>query len=178
MDYKTRLSTLNLLPLSMTLELNDIIFFLKSVRCPSPSWTMSTSATHLVLVRLKPTSFNTLLHHLLPPATFALIDFHAYGIACLPLTTTSPPRLLYLAWKSTSGLTSLPSLTQMTFVCTTISVCAHFVSIQVQTLFLRGVDNFLESRAKVQLWPWWLVLGDCVYDTVYVFVYCWELLIY
>ena len=38
MDYKTQLSTLNLLPLSMTLELNDIIFFLKSVRCPSPSF--------------------------------------------------------------------------------------------------------------------------------------------
>ena len=37
-DYKTWLSTLNLLPLSMTLELNDIIFFLKLVRCPSPSF--------------------------------------------------------------------------------------------------------------------------------------------
>ena len=30
---------------------------------------------------------------------------------------------------------------------------------------------------KVQLWPWWLILGDCVYDTVYVFVYFWKLLI-
>ena len=39
-----------------------------------------TSVNHLVFVRLKPTSFNTLLHHLLPPATFTLIDFHAYGI--------------------------------------------------------------------------------------------------
>ena len=38
MDYKTWLSTLKLLPLSMTLELNDIIFFLKSVRCPSLSF--------------------------------------------------------------------------------------------------------------------------------------------
>ena len=37
-DYKTCLSSLNLLPLSMTLELNDIIFFLKSVRSHSPSF--------------------------------------------------------------------------------------------------------------------------------------------
>ena len=34
-DYKTRLIILELLPLSMTLELNDVIFFLKSIRSPS-----------------------------------------------------------------------------------------------------------------------------------------------
>ncbi len=30
-DYKSRLTKLNMLPLMMTLELNDIIFFLKSI---------------------------------------------------------------------------------------------------------------------------------------------------
>ena len=44
----------------------------------STSWTMSTSVTHLVFVRLKPKSFNTLLHHLLSPATFTLVDLLAY----------------------------------------------------------------------------------------------------
>ena len=62
------------------------------------------------------------------------------------------------------------------------------------TTLFRGVDNFRVGGAnsqlinysytcacfqcmKVQLWPWWLILGDCVYDTVYVFVYFWKLLI-
>ena len=47
-DYKSRLLSLNLLPLSMVLQLSDIIFFLKSFRSPSSaliltSWTMSVS---------------------------------------------------------------------------------------------------------------------------------------
>ena len=37
-DYKTRLMSLNLLPLSMVMELNDIIFFLKSLRTPSSTF--------------------------------------------------------------------------------------------------------------------------------------------
>ena len=37
-NYRSRLVSLQLLPLSMTLELNDIIFFLKSVREPSSSF--------------------------------------------------------------------------------------------------------------------------------------------
>ena len=39
-DYKTRLKlmSLNLLPLSMVMELNDIIFFLKSLRTPSSTF--------------------------------------------------------------------------------------------------------------------------------------------
>ena len=36
--YKTRLMSLNLLPLSMVMELNDIIFFLKSLRTPSSTF--------------------------------------------------------------------------------------------------------------------------------------------
>ena len=37
-DYKTRLTSLGLLPLSMVLELNDIVFFLKSLQSPSASF--------------------------------------------------------------------------------------------------------------------------------------------
>ena len=37
-NYRSRLVSLQLLPLSLTLELNDIIFFLKSVREPSSSF--------------------------------------------------------------------------------------------------------------------------------------------
>ena len=37
-DYKTQLISLGLLPLSMVLELNDIIFFLKSLQSPSASF--------------------------------------------------------------------------------------------------------------------------------------------
>ena len=37
-NYRSRLVSLQLLPLSMTLEINDIIFFLKSVRAPSSSF--------------------------------------------------------------------------------------------------------------------------------------------
>ena len=50
-DYKTRLISLGLLPLSMVLELNDIIFFLKSLQSPSASFNIldyvsfSTSST-------------------------------------------------------------------------------------------------------------------------------------
>ena len=50
-DYKTQLTSLGLLPLSMALELNDIIFFLKSLQSPSASFNIldyvsfSTSST-------------------------------------------------------------------------------------------------------------------------------------
>ena len=37
-DYKSRLISLNLLPLSMVLELNDIVFFLRSLQSPSDSF--------------------------------------------------------------------------------------------------------------------------------------------
>ena len=38
LDYKSRLVSLDLLPISMTLELNDIIFFLRSLKSPSTSF--------------------------------------------------------------------------------------------------------------------------------------------
>ena len=38
LDYKSRLVSLNLLPLSMVFELNDILFFLKSLRSPSAAF--------------------------------------------------------------------------------------------------------------------------------------------
>lgn len=38
LDYKNRLLSLNLLPLSMVLELNDLIFFIKSYQSPSNSF--------------------------------------------------------------------------------------------------------------------------------------------
>ena len=37
-DYKSRLISLNLLPLSMVMELNDILFFLKSLRSPTSAF--------------------------------------------------------------------------------------------------------------------------------------------
>ena len=37
-DYKSRMISLNLLPLSMVMELNDILFFLKSLRSPTSAF--------------------------------------------------------------------------------------------------------------------------------------------
>ena len=41
-DYKTRLSSLNMLPLMMVLELNDLSFFIKAIGKPSPSFDISS----------------------------------------------------------------------------------------------------------------------------------------
>ena len=61
-DYKTRLSSLELLPLSMTLELYDIIFFLKSVRSPSPSFDTLDYIHFSVSSGTRSSSNNKLLH--------------------------------------------------------------------------------------------------------------------
>ena len=88
-DYKTRLMSLNLLPLSMVMELNDIIFFLKSLRTPLStfnltSWTMSVSAT-LLHGLLQVINFDTIV----PPPPFLLIstfqDSLVFGTVSLPL---------------------------------------------------------------------------------------------
>ena len=61
-DYKSRLTTLKLLPLSMTLELNDIIFFLKSIRSPSPSFDI-LSYVHFSVSSGTRSSTNNKLQH-------------------------------------------------------------------------------------------------------------------
>ena len=63
-DYKTRLSSLELLPLSMTLELYDIIFFLKSVKSPSPSFDILDYIHFSVSSGTRSSSNNKLLHPL------------------------------------------------------------------------------------------------------------------
>ena len=87
-DYKTRLMSLNLLPLSMVMELNDIIFFLKSLhallRLHLTSWTMSVSAT-LLHDLLQVINLDTLV----PPPPFLLIstfqDSLVFGTVSLSL---------------------------------------------------------------------------------------------
>ena len=44
-DYKTRLSSLEILPLMMLYEFHDIVFFLKSLKFPSPAFDIMTFVT-------------------------------------------------------------------------------------------------------------------------------------
>ena len=44
-DYKSRLKNLNMLPLMMTLELNDLSFFLKSFHSPTPNFNIMDFVT-------------------------------------------------------------------------------------------------------------------------------------
>ena len=44
-DYKTRLSSLEILPLMMLYEFHDIVFFLKSLKSPTPAFNIMTFVT-------------------------------------------------------------------------------------------------------------------------------------
>ena len=68
-DYKTRLTSLKLLPLMYRLELNDIMFFVSSLRNPSPHFDISdyfSFCNHSISTRSS-TSFK--LQHSLPPSS-------------------------------------------------------------------------------------------------------------
>ena len=89
-DYKSRLISLKLLPLSMVMELNDILFFLNIFALQLLlliSLTMLFSV-HQTLIPPQVTSSITLivlLHFLL---TFILSDCPVFGTVCLFLTKT------------------------------------------------------------------------------------------
>ena len=104
-DYKSRLISLKPLPLSMVMELNDILFFLRS---PTSillliSLTMLVSV-HQTLVPPQVTSSITLIVLLHFPLTFILSDYPVFGIVCLFLTKRFLRRQLYLLSKITFGL--------------------------------------------------------------------------
>ena len=65
-DYKSRMISLNLLPLSMVMELNDILFFLKSLRSPTSAFDILDYVRHVnqTLVPPQVTSSITLIVHL------------------------------------------------------------------------------------------------------------------
>ena len=75
-DYKCRLSQLNLLPLSMTFELNDVIFFLRSVRSPSSSFDILNYIHFSVSSCTRSSSKNKLQHSFAPSASSSNFYFN------------------------------------------------------------------------------------------------------
>ena len=68
-DYKSRLTSLNMLPLMMQFELNDIIFFVSSLKNPTDSFNILVLTTLYVHVADVPHPLSSLISvHYITPA--------------------------------------------------------------------------------------------------------------
>ena len=85
-DYKSRLLSLQLLPLMMLYELNDILFFVKWLKEPNTSFTFSSNCTRSAST----TNLFTNLRELMLPRTHISIDSHVCGTLS-PSVERSPP---------------------------------------------------------------------------------------
>ena len=133
MDYKTWLSTLNLLPLSMTLELNDMIFFLKSVRCPSSSFNILDYVHFCDLSGIRSSKANKLQH----PATSSTSSSNFYFNQlprlwnCLPIIDDNVSISVAISCLKAHFWSRFLTKFNPADLCvpSTISVHVHFVSI-------------------------------------------------
>ena len=84
-DYKSRLIKLQILPLMYILDLNDVIFFVRSLKTLMKDLTLKISFLLLqgILDQLIATSFDILDPPTTAQTTSTLTDFHEFGMHSL-----------------------------------------------------------------------------------------------
>ena len=125
------------------------IFFLKSVRCPSPLFDILDYVHFCDSSDTRSSTANKLQHPVTSSTSssnFTLIDFHAYGMELLAYHWQQCLHLsCYILPENPFILASFPwqvYWTQTIPVRTTISVRVHLVSIQAQTLLIFSIVGF------------------------------------
>ena len=73
-DYKTRLINLQLLPLMYTLEISDIMFFINSVKNPTPSFNINAQISYSSnRTRSNGVKLNHTIHHSTTSSTISIL---------------------------------------------------------------------------------------------------------
>ena len=123
-DYRQRLISLKLLPLMYFLELLDILFFIKSLKFPDPSFPVLNYVTFLTptqdLLPFPKWNITSVLQDFL--STLTSPKLHVFGTLSLLLTLLFPSLLSNFSLKGFFGLTSLLILTLYHHVLIMLSV--------------------------------------------------------